>query len=130
MPVVADFVLIQEHAVNIGDAGTQLYERTFNTGGRQVRATALLMLMVRGLTLSNSGVVAVRINNQFIGNIEHHPGANANHWFTQMIPFPGNILHSGDNELEIQARPYTGNPNDNFDDFSIQSVVCFFHQNA
>ena len=127
MPVVSDFVLIQESGVNIGDSGTSLFEKNFGTGGRYSNAPAMIMLMVKGLTAA--GDTTVRVNNKTIGVIEYQPGASPHHWFTQIIPFPGNYLRNGNNELEVRAKP-SPNGNDSFDDFKIANVVCFFHQEA
>ena len=127
MPVVSDFTLIQESGVNIGDLGTALFEKTFNTDGRHRSSPAFIQLMVKGLT-SNAGDAPVRVNNRTIGVIEHQPGDSPNHWSTQVIPFPGDFLNDGNNELEIQAKPNDGGGS--FDDFRVQAILCFFHQNA
>ena len=130
MPVVCDLKVIQGDSVRrIGDGAT-LWEKNFNTSGRYAGGNAILMLMVSGLTVTNSDV-NVRINNQNVGKIEHYNGAKSNHWFSQIINIGGGILKNGNNEIEIQAVSYPGaSAGDIFDDFYIKDVVCIFQQAA
>ena len=138
MPVLCDFTTIlgvdddgDEVEVTIGDANTEM-ERMFNTGGRESGSPAFLILNVRGLTHANEDV-PVRINGVVVGSIRRYPGEETtqDYWFTQMIPLKGSALHDGNNTLEIRAVSWTGATNGNlFDDFTLKSVVCFFHQSA
>jgi hypothetical protein len=129
MPVVADFTVIQGDAVRrIGDGAT-LWEKQFPTGGRYVPGGAILMLMVKGLTVATKPV-DVKINNRSVGRIYPYRGADPNHWFTQIINIGSGILNHPYNELQIQAVDYVGGGDDNFDDFYLRDVVCFFNQEA
>jgi hypothetical protein len=130
MPVVCDFNVIQGDAVRrIGDGAT-LWEQNFNTGGRHPGGNAILMLMVKGLTVTDSDV-EVLINNTPVGIIEHYNGADNRHWFTQVINIGPNILNDGNNELQIQAVSYDeAVPGDLYDDFFVKDVVCIFQQAA
>ena len=125
MPVVSDFTVIQQAGLVIGDRGTRLFEKKFSAAGRSTSGHAYLQLMVKGLT--GSGDLAVRVNGRTVGVIESQPGDDARHWSTQLIPFPSSVLHDGDNELEIRAKP-SSIERDSFDDCKIQAVVCCFKQ--
>lgn len=130
MPVLSDFTVIQGDVNRrVGDGAT-LWEKTFNTGGRHPGGQAILTLMVKGLTETNSDV-DVKINNVSVGKIFHYKGANPNHWFSQTINIGGGILNNGDNELQLEAVTWPGaTPNNLFDDFFLRDVVCFFQQAA
>ena len=107
MPVVCDIQVIQGDAVRrIGD-GAMLWEKSFNTGGRYSGGKAILMLMVKGLTSTNTDA-EVRINNTLVGHITDYNGASANHWFTQIINIGGGILRDGNNEIRITAVSWPG----------------------
>jgi hypothetical protein len=132
MPVVSDFTLIQgDTPVTIGDA-LPVWEKTFNTGGRESGSPAFLIFNVRGLTVTNVNVV-VKINNVEVGQIRRYGGDGdiANNWYTQMIAVSGSQLNNGNNEIQIQAVGWPGAEAGNlFDDFQLKDVVCFFHQSA
>ena len=90
MPVVADFTLIQgDSVVTIGDA-LPVWEKTFNTGGRESGSPAILIFNVRGLTLTTVNVV-VKVNNVEVGQIRRYGGDGdiTNNWYTQMIAMNG-----------------------------------------
>lgn len=130
MPVVSDLQVIQGDAARrIGDGAT-LWEKNFNTGGRYSGGKAILMLMVKGLTATDSDV-DVKINNTSVGVIEHYNGADSRHWFTQIINIGSGILNNGTNELQIEAVSWGGaTPSNLFDDFYVKDVVCIFQQEA
>lgn len=57
MPVVSDIQVIQGDAIKtLGDGGSTVWEKTFNTGGRYSGGKAVLMFMVKGLTETESDV--------------------------------------------------------------------------
>lgn len=130
MPVLSDFAVIQGDASRrIGD-GKILWEKYFDTVARHSGGNAILMFMVKGLTVTDT-TVDVKINNKSVGKIFNYNGADRNHWFTQIINIGGGILKNGQNELQIEAVSYPGaSPGDIFDDFFVRDVVCFFQQKS
>ena len=131
MPVVSDIEVIHgvSSGVLIGDSGIKpIWEIDFNTGGRRSTGHAFLMFMVRGLTGEGPGA-RVEVNEQFVGNIERHTGASPSHWFMQTINISGAVLNDGNNELEVHAAVNTSG-NDQFDDFRLKNVFCYFQQSA
>ncbi|MEA3325624.1 MAG: hypothetical protein U9Q37_10955 [Euryarchaeota archaeon] len=68
---------------------------------------AILMFMVKGLTVTDSDV-DVKINNTSVGKIFNYKGANSNHWFTQIVNIGSNILKNGNNELQLEAVSFAG----------------------
>lgn len=129
MPVLCDFTVIQGDINKvIGDDGVAQWEETFNTGGRC--GQAVLMFMVKGLT-STTNNVDVKINGKVIGKIYHYNGANASHWFTQIINVGKGYLNDGDNLLQIHAVSFPDAESGNiYDDFSIRDVIIFFQQRS
>lgn len=137
MAVVCDFTLIRgDNSVRIGD-GNINWSTNFGTGGRHA-SDALLMFNIKGLTHATQ-LAEVNINGIEVGRIYPYSLVNGSpnpniseHWFTQMIAVSGSTLQkSGTNQLSISAVGYPNNPNDdNFDDFYLKNVVCFFHQEA
>lgn len=120
MALVCDFIqIVGDAPVNIGATA---WEKTFNTGGRKsgtnVDSTALLIFNLKGLT---SAEIPVLINNKEVGRIFPYAGANANHWYTQMVALNGSQLNDGNNEIQLES---------NSDSFQIKNMVCFFHQNS
>ena len=130
MAVVCDLQVIQNDVTQkIGD-GAMIWEKIFNTGGRYPNGNAVLMFMVQGLTSTNSDV-NIKINNKVVGVIENYKGANANHWFSQIVDIGEGILENGDNEIQIEAVSWSGASSNNlFDDFRIKDVICIFQQRA
>jgi hypothetical protein len=137
MPIVSDFTVIQgDQSRRLGDGAT-LWEKNFNTGGRRSSGQAILMLMVKGLTYATEGV-DVKINNRSVGKIfpyrwptQELRNADAAHWYTQIINVGGSNLNNGSNELQLQAIGFPEATGTNqFDDFSVRDVVCFFNQSA
>lgn len=145
MPNLCDFTqVVGDRPVNIGDR-EPLFERTFGTGGRQ-RSPAFLIFNVRHLTHSDLNV-PVSINGHEVGFIHNYrPGGpdidrtdgsqpekyrQIDHWYTQMIAFPGSQLDRGENTIQIQATQFPENSARNkYDDFQIKDMFCFFHQGA
>ena len=135
MPIVSDFIHIQGDGngdpgsnVRIGD-GNIVREWTFQTGGRHANGTAYIVLMVKGMTVTDNHA-EVRLNNQHLGYILNNKGGSVNEWQTQILSFTGDRLNNGSNELEIHGVTYTGGGNDNFDDFYLRNIICHFHQSA
>ena len=128
MPVVGDFVVIENREITIGDNGNAInpYEKSFNTGGRRTQEGAYVSLMVKGLR-GNSSDAQVRINNRVIGSIEKTSDGGEDEWQTQMLAFDGNLLESGNNRITIFGAPFSGG---NLNDFVIKSLICHFHQSA
>ncbi|MEM8789453.1 MAG: hypothetical protein AAGE76_14430 [Pseudomonadota bacterium] len=89
----------------------------------------MLLFMVRGLTGGHPATV--KVNNQFVGRIEAYPDAHPGHWYMQMINISGGPLKDGTNELQIDAAaPANPGPGNQFDDFRVKNVLCFFQQKA
>jgi len=140
MPVVCDFIqIVGDAPVTIGDA-LPVWEANFNTGGRKagtdIGSTAFLIFNVRGLTHTNLDV-NVKINNVVVGKIYRYGGLNeaertdtAQYWYTQMVALTGSQLKDGNNEIQIEAVTFPGGGKNNFDDFQLKNVICFFHQSA
>jgi hypothetical protein len=132
MPVVCDFQWVNGvgTGIHIGDDGhNPVWEADFHTGGRHKNGHAMLIFMVRGLTGGNPATV--RVNNQWVGEIEPYKGADPLHWYTQMINISGGPLKDGTNELQIDgAPPANPGPGNLFDDFQVKNVLCFFQQEA
>jgi hypothetical protein len=137
MTVVCDFTVIQGDVDRrIGDGAT-LWEKNFDTGGREAGGNAVLMFMVKGLTYANEPV-DVKINNVSVGVIypyrwptQELRDADAEHWYTQIINVGGAQLKKVGNELQIQAIGFPGNtPQNIYDDFYIRDVVIFFQQSV
>ncbi len=136
MAVVSDYTTVLDGSTTIGD-GQVNWEMTFNTGGRRTSGTALLSLMVRGLTHA-SNAVPVRVNDTVVGHItpnryptEADRAVVSDHWFAQYFAFPANVLNDGNNEIRVEAAPFPeATPANNFDDFTIRDVVCHFKQDV
>ena len=104
-------------------------EKTFNIGEVIPNEDAILMLMVKGMTVSNTDA-QVFINNKNVGVIERSEGANRDHWFTQIINIGKRKLIRGNNRLRISAVNNPTEGSDRFDDFFIKDVICYFKQNS
>ncbi len=137
MPVVCDFTqIIGDSPVTIGDPRL-VWEKTFNTGGRNSGSSGFFIFNVRGLTYANVDV-KVKLNNKVVGNISRYGGLNdadrnenAKYWYTQMVAFNGSDLKNGNNEIQIEAVGFPGSTSSNkFDDFQVKDMMCFFHQSA
>lgn len=146
MPVLCDFTLIVgDSPISLGDSN-QVWEEDFDTGGRRSNSPGFLIFNVRHLTHSNHDVV-VSFNGNQVGVIyNYRPGGagidstninqpekwrQADHWYTQMIAFSGDQLNSGKNTIQIQAVQFPEHTRTNeYDDFQIKDMICFFHQEA
>ena len=135
MAVVSAFTIIVDDApVTIGD-GLKKWKQTFNIGGHNTNYPALLILNVRGLTYATTSV-PVKINDVDVGYIHPYGGLTdaakndvAKYWYTQMIAVSGSQLNNGNNTIEIEAVGYPGfTDTDEYDDFSLKDMVCFFHK--
>jgi hypothetical protein len=131
MPVVSDFVVIQGNPQHIiGDNNIE-WEQPFSTGGREPGGLAILTLMVKGLTQAEADV-DVQINGESVGTIYRYTGANPAHWYSQIINIGPGVLHNGLNTLRLEAVGVAGGGGggNDFDDFAVRDVVCFFQQEA
>jgi hypothetical protein len=145
MTVLADFEVIPTGfranipvfgEVEIGDSpGLNPWKGTFESGGRLAdqsgRFWAFITLMVRGIV--NFGTHAeVEINNQPAGVIFSSPNSSVTVWRTQTIVFNSLLLISGSgNQIVIRPVPLAfPSPANNFDNFHIKDVVCFFRQES
>ena len=130
MALFCDFQVIQGDAVKrLGDGGETVWRKNFETRG-EPGGMAVLMFMVAGLTVANSDV-RIRVNERDVGKIEHYNGADARHWFSQIVNIGPNILNDGMNEIEIRAVSWSGaTEGDLWDDFFIKDVICFFQQST
>lgn len=127
MPRGCDFVVIQgEGAIVIGDRNP-VWETTFRIPGRHRPRQAFLIFNLRHLTYKD---VPVKINGQEIGVIYHHDNWQVfqDHWFTQMINFGSSVLKNGENKLQIEAMrlPHDPASDNEYDDFDLKDVICFF----
>ena len=127
MPIVADFTVIQDGNVTIGDNNAS-FIKTFSTGGRH-NSSAMLMLNVRGLA---DGHAAVRINGDFQKALQPHADGDSSRWYSQHMVLPSSLLspNANQNELRIDRVEENDNVSGSFDDFVIRDVVIFFHQQA
>ena len=130
MALLSDFITIQGDAsVTIGDANSQA-TFPFNTGGRHASGQAFLMLMVRGMTEATENA-NVAINGVSVGQIRRRNGADPDHWFTEIINVGGGQLENGNNILGIGRVPrLTPTPDNQFDDFLVRNIICFFQQDV
>lgn len=140
IPILADFEVINgDDPITIGN-GNIVWETHFATIRRNADRDAFLVFNVKGLTHATEPV-SVHVNDEEVGHIFPYalpngtPNANhRNHWFTQIIVFPGSRLKSESgkkNKLEIHAVHFPGNTGGNeYDDFALKDVICFFHQSA
>lgn len=137
MAVLCDFIeIVGDSSVTIGDS-QPVWEKAFNTGGRNSSGTALLIFNIKGLTYATSSV-AVKINNTTVGNLYPYKCKDdaerdivSQNWYTQMISVSGSTIKDGNNEIQINAVGYPGATSSNmYDDFQIKNVVCFFHQSS
>jgi hypothetical protein len=134
MPVVADFTEVirnEPYDVDLGDdSQTPLWSGHFGTGGRHASNSpggmAFIIFEVRGLS---SGEVMVEINDHAVGAIA--PGDNSERPYTQMIAFPGHVLNkNSSNKVELFAKDWSVGGGDQYDDYSVSNMICFFHQHA
>jgi hypothetical protein len=87
---------------------------------------AFIIFEVRGLS---SGEVMVEINDHAVGAIA--PGDNSERPYTQMIAFPGHVLNkNSSNKVELFAKDWSVGGGDQYDDYSVSNMICFFHQHA
>lgn len=126
MIIASNFKVIQgDTSKRIGD-GAEKYEKTFKAENYNAEYSAILMLMVKGLTATAKGAT-VLVNNEDIGTIEPYTGGNPSHWGTQIINIGANVLKKGTNKLEIEAVPHPNpQPGNKYDDFYVRDVVCFY----
>jgi hypothetical protein len=118
MPVLCDFIQIVTDAeenipVVLGPAEVALPD--FNTGGREVNQTALLIYSAKNL----ADKAEVFINGNHVGTITATPAEGV--FSTQLIGVRGSQLKDGDNEIVL--RNVT-------DQFTIKDVNLFFHQSS
>lgn len=122
-----DFAVIQgEEAIVIGDRNP-VWERVFRIQGHHRPGQAFLIFNVRHLTYAD---VMVRINDREVGVIHHYENWQMfqDHWFTQMINLGSGVLKNGENKIRIAAMRLPPDPtSDNeYDDFALKDVICFF----
>ncbi len=131
MPVVSDFIrIVGDEDIRVGDSA-QPVNLPFNTGGRHAPATAYIIMMVKGMTVtSNNAAVYLNDHPQPVGWIFNNHGGGVNEWQTQIVHFNGSDLNNGDNVLELRGVTYTGGGSDHFDDYYVRNVICHFHQDV
>jgi hypothetical protein len=130
MTVLCDITFVHGvgTGVTIGD-NQPVWEQTFSTAGRHENGIAVIVLMVRGLTGSNGA--EVRLNDQHVRRIDPYPGADASHWYMQMLNFTGGPLLDGDNEFQVNAVPNANpTPGNLYDDFQLKNILCLFQQSS
>lgn len=112
--------------VHLGDHGQQVWEETFESGGRDLETDALILVEVGGMTLTDDGA-EVLVNNEVVGRIQnYHDDPDARH--TQMIDLPARKLNDGANEVQVNAVEHPESGAGTYDDFVIENMVCFFRQ--
>jgi hypothetical protein len=148
MPVLSDFIVLNkpgagglagqdgtfEHPYVIGDNLDKRFTHTFNTGGRH-HATALLSLMVRGLSRGSARVAISSSQNGEvnIGRIQASSPANREFWRHEQFIIERGILSPDDSEANTLI---IGRVEDNqagggtFEEFEVRDIVCFFHQST
>ena len=115
--------------VTIGD-GNPVWEDTFGTAGRDTgQQDTHILVEFYGLTQGN--VAEVQINNQTLGRLAGYAneeyGDENRH--TQILSFPDEHLNDGRNEIQINAVE-SDSSDSTYDDFTIENMVCMFHQRA
>ena len=135
MTILADFVVVEGDETHL--IGDQLFvwNATFKTDNVHATGSAMLMLMVRGLTQATQDV-DVQLNGTRVGTIFRHTGADQEHWYTQIINIGSGILRDTNanpqlpNELTLEAVPIMGGggSGNNFDGFRVRDIICFFQQ--
>ena len=143
MTVLCDYTVIRESEIIIGNSSDRndpdivvatdgpfrgpRFSKKFNTDGRE-NAQALL-ISLRGLT-DNSAVVMV--NNKIVKSLTPCPSGNSGQTFSQHIVLQSSLLSptGGNNRLEIMRVQEGAGGSDQFDDFAVRDIVCFFKQSA
>lgn len=129
MPRVSDYITIvgSNETVHLGDQGLEVWEDTFNTGGRDSGDDAHILVEFYGLAERQA---EVEINNTQSGILFPYPGDRASDARrTQILSFPAGRLNDGRNEIQINAAERTQG-GDTYDDFYIENMLCYFHQRA
>ncbi|TQM84922.1 hypothetical protein FHX81_7387 [Saccharothrix saharensis] len=135
MTVLADFEVIVKGFVDIGD-GAHEFSVDFDTSGVYSGKPAVIALRVRGLTALSEYDPEILINDQYIGRITATHWSDpklqaeaANHWYSQHTAFAGHLLNNGKNTFRVRALKLKDpKPGNEYDNFAISSVVCFYHQ--
>ncbi|MGB3535679.1 MAG: hypothetical protein WBA13_19455 [Microcoleaceae cyanobacterium] len=117
MPVVSDYVVIEDHAVTI--RRDDHFTRHFNTGGRYSGDSAFITFSIR--SLGEPEDVPVQVNDYTIGKLRNYHKMDARNWFTQTLVFSSSILKNGNNSLEINV---------NQGDVILDNIIVHFKQNA
>jgi hypothetical protein len=133
MTKVSDFVVVLgNNTETIGDDQILWESDRFSTAGRLADGFAFLTFMVKGLTqaASNVDVVIANGDEHLVGRIYRYNGANPAHWYTQTIEIGPGVLNNGPNTLRLVAVDIAGGGagGDDFDDFSVRDIICFFQQ--
>jgi hypothetical protein len=145
VPVANFSIILGNEAIWIGDdaenkpAPVLQWSEKFRTGGSVHRGgiqQALLTFNVSQLTRSIADV-PILINGKEIGTIRRYDGemtkeqAALSSWYSQTLCFDASVLKSDDeNEIVIKAskiRPGSQTAKDNWDDFLLKDVVCWYH---
>ena len=144
MTVLCDYTVIRESEIIIGNGSDRndpdifvatngpfkgpRFSKKFNTDGRE-NAQALLMVNVRGLTDSNA---VVMVNDKIVKSLTPCPQGNSGQTFSQHIVLQSSLLSptGGNNRLEIMRVQEAGGSIEQFDDFAVRDIVCFFKQSA
>ena len=87
------------------------------------------MINVQGLRDNFAQVI---VNGLTVKALMPSPDANSGQWSSQHMVLPFSLLTpvDGNNKLEIKRVLETGDSEEQFNDFNIRDVVCFFHQSA
>mgnify|MGYP005664456007 CR=1 FL=1 len=129
MPIVSDFeTIVGDASYRVGDSA-QPRRFNFSTGGRKHSRTAYIVLMVKGMTVTNRHA-KVFLNDKDVGLIFNNNGGGVNQWQTQTIHFNGSDLRNGENTVEFHGVTYEGGGADHFDDYYVRNVICHYHQEA
>lgn len=130
MPRVADFTPVfgPGQEARIGDHGTQHWQENFSTGGAVLEGVGYFLVEFRGLTQRDPA--PVKLNGTRVGRLAPYNG-NWSDYHTQIVDFPANNLNDGQNTVEINAVPHNSNEGPgHFDNFTIENMVCHYHQEA
>ena len=84
-----------------------------------------------GLPLSDNSAV-VMVNNKIVKSLTPCPSGNSGQTFSQHIVLQSSLLSptGGNNRLEIMRVQEGAGGSDQFDDFAVRDIVCFFKQSA
>jgi hypothetical protein len=121
----------QARKIERSDSGelTASFSKEFEIEGKDSGASAIVMLMIRGLT-GDADPIAVHLNGKPIGRLYPNPSASPDSWFTQILHFSASEGSLFPNAKSNETKNLIQIPGDGdsakFDKFYVQNIVCFY----